>query len=118
MDQRVLQVTVKKELEEKTRGGETVKVPFTSPFVEVGGGNYVRRFERRDEPFTLRGEEEITAVLNTGHFDVVVGSERYETDAPAAAPAAPANATKANAQAGETAQPDQPKPKPAGGQQQ
>jgi len=106
MQKRVLRVTIKTEVEERGAGGKVTKVAFTTPFVEVGGGHFSRRFERTDEPFVLRGEEEITAVLATGHFDVVEGSERYEDDAPAA-PASEA------VQQGDQNQGEQPQGEPA-----
>lgn len=77
MKQRVLQVKFKKrELPE----GEQ-----HAPSVEVSAGEYSRKFVRRQQPFTLRGEEEMAAVLHTRLFEVVEGSERFEEPAPPAA---------------------------------
>ena len=91
MQQRVLKVTIRKTQQEGDK-----EVPFDSPFVEVGVGEYHNRFERKDEPFTLRGEREITAVLGSKRFEVVEGSESFEEveRKPKAAPAeAQASAT-------------------------
>lgn len=105
MHQRVMQVTIKKELVEKLPGGKTETVPFTTPFVEVGGGTYTRRFERKEEPFKLRGEEEVTAVLATGHFDIVEGSEGYEEETPTAPDSTPPAGEQTPPDAGQGEQP-------------
>ena len=80
MKQLVVDVTFKKAVEDKK--------DVTPSTAEVGHGEYRRRFERASEPFTLKGEEEIGAVMNTGLFESVPGSERYEEAAEPKSPAA------------------------------
>jgi hypothetical protein len=39
-----------------------------SPTLEVGGGEYVRKFDAKDQPFSVQDKEELRRLLNTGHF--------------------------------------------------
>jgi len=40
----------------------------TSPVLEIGNGDYARKFETKDQPFECATEEECDMLLRTGHF--------------------------------------------------